>query len=80
MQRICLHQHAFQFNNLQHLTQHLGFADGIGGVRGLSDRNAQALEMETYLGNEFRCPRVGFSDVARKRLAVTDQGVVSRVK
>ncbi len=77
MQRVRLHQHAFQFNRVQQLTQRLGFAAGIGGVRVLSDRDAQALGTETDLGNEFRCARVGVSDGAPQRLGVTDQGVES---
>jgi hypothetical protein len=77
VQCVRLHQHAFQFNRLQQLTERLGFAAGIGGVRGLSDRDAQALGIEADLGKEFRCARVGFSDRVPQRLAVTDQGVES---
>lgn len=77
MQRVRLHQHAFQRDGLQQLPQRLGFAAGISGVGGLCNRDAQALGIEADLGNECRCARVAFSDGAPQRLAVTDQGVES---
>jgi len=73
MQRVRLNQHALELNRVQQLPQRLGFAAGIGGVGGLGNRDAQALGIEADLGNECRCARVGFSDGATQRLAVTDQ-------
>jgi hypothetical protein len=77
MQRVRLNQHALELNRVQQLPQRLGFAAGIGGVGGLGNREAQALGIEADLGNECRCARVGFSDGAPQRLAVTDQRLES---
>ena len=77
MQRVRLSQHALELNRVQQLPQRLGFVAGIGGVGGLGNRDAQALGIEADLGNECRCARVGFSDGAPQRLAVTDQRLES---
>lgn len=44
----------------------------LSGTDGLGDRDAQALGIEAHLSNEFRLARVGFSDGAVQRLAVTN--------
>jgi hypothetical protein len=80
MQRVRLHQNAFQLDCLQQLPQYLGFAACIGGVGGLGNRAAPALGIEAELGNECCCARIGFSDGATQRLAVTDQGVEALCK
>ena len=77
MQRVRLHQNAFQLDCLQQLPQCLGFTACISGVGGLGNRDAQALGIEADLGNEFRCARVGLSDGATQRLAVTHQRLES---
>ena len=77
MQRVRLHQNAFQLDCLQQLPQCLGFTACISGVGGLGNRDAQALGIEADLGNECRCARVGFSDGATQRLAVTHQRLES---
>jgi hypothetical protein len=64
-----------QLERVQQLLQRLCSASVIGCIGGLSDRDAQALGIEADLGNEFCCARVGFSDGAPQRLAVTDQAV-----
>ena len=55
MQRVRLHQNAFQLDCLQQLPQCLGFTACISGVGGLGNRDAQALGIEADLGNECRC-------------------------
>ena len=77
MQRVRLHQSAFQLDFLQQLPQCLGFAAGISRVGGLGNRDAQTLGVKADLGDEFRCARVGFSDGAPQRLAVTHQRLES---
>jgi hypothetical protein len=75
MQRVRLNEHALQIERLQQVPQCLGFAAGISGVGGLGDRHAQALGVKADLSNECRCARIGFSDRAPQRHAVTHQRV-----
>ncbi len=75
MQCVRLNQNTLQLDRLQQLPQRLGFAASISRIGGLSDRDTQALGIEAHLGNEFRCARVGFSDGAPQRLAVTHECV-----
>jgi len=70
-----LHQQPLELHAIQQLAQRRDLTAGIGGVGALGNGHAQAVGVESHLGDKTRCAGGGFIDRASQGLAVAHQSV-----